>query len=215
MRRMKPVWILSFVFLFGMVTHAFAEEFVEGKDYALLKAPMPVRDSSKVEVVELFWYGCPHCYTFDPYVAAWRKKQQEDVDFWHSPAVFSKVWKMHAQAFYAAEALGVGEKIHEPLFDAVIKEKRKLTSEDALAKFFAENGVEEAKFKKAYNNFGVKSKVEQAAKRAVNYRITGVPAMIVNGKYRIEPGMAGNGGFPRMLEIVDYLVEKERKTLKK
>lgn len=207
---------LSFFFLClsllaGVSGTVQGEVFEEGKDYFALSAPIPVRDKSKVEVVEKFWYGCPHCNSFDPYIQAWRTKQPDYVDFWHSPAVFSKTWKTHAQAYYTAEVLGVGEELHQPLFDALARDKKPLNNEGTLAKFFSDFGISEDKFKKAYNSFGVKSKVEQAAKRSVNYRITGVPAIIVNGKYRIEPG--GAQSFPRFLEIVDYLVELERKSL--
>ncbi len=207
MRKLFVTLFLALSVGLAFTAHA-AEPFANGKDYFTLKKTIPVRDSSKVEVVELFWYGCPHCYKFDPYVAAWDKKQPEHVDFWHSPAVFSKLWKLHAQAFYTAEALGVGKQMHIPLFNALVRDKRRITTEGALTNLFVENGIEQEKFEKAFNSFSVRSQVEQAAKRTMNYKITGVPAIIVNGKYRVEPGAAGT--FPRMLQIVDYLVEKEK-----
>jgi thiol:disulfide interchange protein DsbA len=200
-------WSLALLIVVAIPAHG--EVFKDGKDYFTLSSPVPVRDKSKVEVVEMFWYGCPHCYSFDPLVNAWRAKQPEFVDFWRSPAVFSNTWKIHAQAFYTAEVLNVGEEMHQPLFDALVRDKKKLNSENALAKFFAGYGVAAESFRKAYNSFSVKSRVEQAHMRSVNYRLTGVPAIIVNGKYRVEPGGAGN--FQRFLEIVDYLVEMEHK----
>jgi thiol:disulfide interchange protein DsbA len=181
----------------------------EGKHYEVLPYPVRTRDESKVEVVELFWYGCPHCYSFNPLIHSWAEKQDAGVDFWLSPAVFGKDWKVHAQAFYALEALGVREKMHQPFFDALVRDRKRLTNEDQLAAFFASQGVTEEDFRKAYNSFSVKSKVDQADARGKSYRATGVPAMIVNGKYRISASSAGSN--EAMLEVIDYLVAKERK----
>lgn len=199
------VWVLAGV---GLAVAEDAPQFSEGKDYKTLPQEVPTRDKAKVEVVELFWYGCPHCYRFDPIISKWQKNLPADVDFWHSPAAFNKTWRTHAQAFYTAEALGVSKKMHQPLFDALARDRKTLNSEDALAKFFGQYQVEEDKFRKAYNSFSVKSKVEQAASRSVSYRATGVPALIVNGKYRIDSGTAGS--FERMLKIADFLIAKER-----
>lgn len=181
----------------------------EGKHYDVLPYPVRTRDESKVEVVELFWYGCPHCYTFNPIIHAWSGKQSGDVDFWLSPAVFGKDWKTHAQAFYALEALGIQEKMHQPLFDALARDHKRLTSEDKLAEFFVGQGVDEADFRKAFNSFSVKSKVDQADARGKSYRAAGVPALIVNGKYRVSASTAGSN--ESMLQVVDFLVERERK----
>ncbi|OZG74949.1 disulfide bond formation protein DsbA [Hahella sp. CCB-MM4] len=209
MRKSLPFVMWVVLACIGLVSKGvMAEDFVDGKDYQSLPAQVPVRDSSKIEVVEMFWFGCPHCYRFDPMVTNWKKKLPEDVDFWQSPAAFNRTWKLHAQTFYAAEALGVADQMHQPLFDALARDHKPLNSEDAMAEFFAQHGIEEEKFKKAYNSFSVKSKVQQAVSRGTSYRITGVPVLIVNGKYRIEPGQAGS--FERMLKIADYLVEKER-----
>ncbi|WP_020410647.1 thiol:disulfide interchange protein DsbA/DsbL [Hahella ganghwensis] len=209
MRKSLPLVMWMVLVCLGFVAQgAMAEEFVDGKDYQSLPSQVPVRDSSKIEVVELFWYGCPHCYKFDPLVSKWEHQLPEDVDFWQSPAAFNRTWKLHAQTFYAAEALGVSDEMHQPLFDALAGQHKPLNSEDSMAKFFAQYGIEEEKFRKAYNSFSVKSKVQQAVSRGASYRVSGVPVLIVNGKYRIEPGQAGS--FERMLKIADFLVEKER-----
>ena len=214
-RMLYPVLIATMSLMLSTVLPVQAEEFAEGRDYVTLKTPIPVRDKSKVEVLELFWYGCPTCNYVYPFVTAWKKKQPADVDFWHSPAAFrntdSDPWKVHARAFFAAEALGISEQMHRPLFQALAVERRKLTGEKSLAKFFAEHGVKEEDFKKAYNSFGVKSKAGQAVKRTANYQVSGVPTLVVNGKYRI----VNNRPFDvnRMLRVVDYLVEKERQYL--
>ncbi len=184
------------------------EQWVEGKNYKALPYPVRTRDTDKVEVVELFWYGCPHCYSFEPMVQQWQKKQAADVDFWMSPAIFGKTWKTHAQAFYTAELLGVSEQTHEPLFAAIVRDRRRLNNENSLAAFFADYGVKEEEFKKVFNSFAVNAKLQQADARGRSYRVTGVPAFVVNGKYLVSAGMANSQR--EILEIVDYLVNKER-----
>jgi thiol:disulfide interchange protein DsbA len=183
---------------------------LEGKHYDVLPYPVRTRDESRIEVVELFWYGCPHCYKFNPLVHAWVKKQPEDVDFWLSPAVFGSDWRVHAQAFYALEALGQQEAMHQAFFDALVRDRKRLNTEDSLAEFFAASGIKESDFKKAFNSFSVKSKVDQADARGKSYRATGVPAMIVNGKYRVAASTAGSN--EAVLQVIDYLIEKERKS---
>lgn len=188
------------------------EQWQAGKHYHVLSYPVRTRDASKVEVVELFWYGCPHCYSFNPLVHHWAKNLSDDVDFWLSPATFGKTWELHAQAFYAGEALGVQEKMHQPLFDAIARDHKPLSSQSALAKFFAGYGVDEDAFNKAFTSFSVKAKLGQANSRARGYRATGVPALVVNGKYRIDASSAG--GHENMLKVADFLIEQERSTIK-
>ncbi|WLQ12244.1 thiol:disulfide interchange protein DsbA/DsbL [Hahella aquimaris] len=206
MRKFARILLIMTLGLVALAARA--ETYVEGQHYKTLPAPIPVLDASKIEVVELFWYGCPHCYKFDPLVNAWKKSLPEDVSFFRSPAAFNKIWKAHAQAFYTAEALDVSDKMHQPLFDALARDQQSLNSEDDLAKFFAQYDVEEARFKKAYNSFSVKSKVEQAASRALSARATGVPALVVNGKYRIDAIRGGT--YEDMLKVADFLIDKER-----
>lgn len=187
---------------------AMAADFVEGKHYTRLATPVAVSEPGKIEVAELFWYGCPHCFEFEPYIEPWIKTLPDDVRFERVPGTFSKLWKTHAAAFYAAEALGIGEKLHADFFNRIHLKNERLADENSLAKFFAEYGVTEAQAKKALKSFGVKSKVQQAGSRLRGYQAMGVPGMVINGKYRIDTGMAGS--WPRMLEIAEHLIEKER-----
>ncbi len=182
-----------------------------GKHYTVLPYPVRTRDASKVEVVELFWYGCPHCYRFNPVIHAWEKSAPEYVDFWLSPATFSKVWKTHARAFYTAELLGVLDASHQAMFDAVVRDRKKLEDEDSLAKFYAGFGVSEADFKKTFNSFAVNAKLQQADARVRSYRATGVPAIVVNGKYLVSSSTAG--GQDNILKVVNFLVEQEKQGL--
>lgn len=183
-------------------------KFVEGTHYETLPSPVPTRDPNKIELVELFWYGCPHCYDFDPILEPWAEKLPADVDFWHSPAAFNDLWKTHAQAFYTFKALKIQDKMHQPFFDALVKERQQLATPEAIADFVASEGGDKDAFLKAFYSFAVKSQTAQAEKRGYTYRATGVPALVVNGKYRISSTVPG--GFNAMLEIAEFLIAKER-----
>jgi thiol:disulfide interchange protein DsbA len=159
-------------------------------------------------VVELFWYGCSHCFQFEPLLAKWEPALAKDVDFHRSPAMWNKLMAVHAQAFYAAEALGVLNKLNQPLFEALNVQRKRLESEDEIAELFVANGVTDADFRKAFNSFGVQSKVKQADARQRSYKTTGTPEMIVNGKFRVSARLAGSP--ESMLKVVDFLIAKER-----
>jgi protein dithiol oxidoreductase (disulfide-forming) len=185
-----------------------AATYQAGVHYQVLKAPVPTSDPSKIEVAEVFWYGCGHCFRFEPMVNQWSKKQGDDVNFVKSPAMWNGLMETHARAFYAAKALGVLDKVHQPLFNALNLEKKRLADADALAGLFAQYGVAKADFNKAFKAFGVTSQVRLADANARGYKITGTPEMIVEGKYRISAKMAG--GQAQMLDVVNYLVAKVR-----
>ncbi len=180
----------------------------EGKDFVVLDTPVRTRNPNKIEVTEVFWYGCGHCFKFEPLVHQWEKQQADDVDFVQSPAMWNGPMEIHARAFYVAKALGVFEVMHQPMFSALNLQRKPLNNVDQLSAFFAEYGVDEEKFKKAYNSFGVTSQVKQADSRARSYRITGTPEVVVNGQYRVSARMVG--GQAEMLKVVDYLVAKIR-----
>jgi thiol:disulfide interchange protein DsbA len=186
--------------------------YTAGQDYAVLDTPVRTRDSNKIEVVEVFWYGCSHCYTFEPLVAQWKKSLASDVDFWQSPAIWRPVMSLHAQAFYAAQALGVADKMQAPLFTALAVEHKPLSSEAQIEDLFASHGVDREDFRKAFNSFGVKSQVKQADARQRSFGVTGTPELVVNGKYRVSSRLpnGGNQSQVDMLKMVDYLVAQER-----
>lgn len=193
-----------------------AENFVEGTDYLKLEQPVRARNPAKIEVVEVFWYGCPHCFRFDPMVKAWKKGLSADVDFWYSPVIWNDLTQFHAQGFYAAQALGIAERIHEPFFTAINVQGNMLNTPDKLFGLFATQGVTRDQFDKTFASFGVTSQVNQAKSRVLSYRIEGTPELVVNGKYRVGGNTAGKSlpeaeAHKRMLQIVDFLIEKERK----
>ena len=187
-----------------------AEEFVVGQHYQEVKPAVATSTAAdKVEVLELFWYGCPHCYAFEPQLQEWLKNKADYIEFVRVPAVFAQNWEVHARAFYAAQQLGVLDKLNGPVFDAIHKEDRKLGSQEEVTQFFADKGVSAEDFKKAYNSFDVDTKTRRAIALTREYGITGVPALIVNGKYRSSAQEAGD--FATLLKLVDYLAAKEHK----
>ena len=188
-----------------------AEEFEEGVHYQRLPVNVETQDETKVEVVEVFSYACIHCKTFDPMLEAWRAEQTDEVDFHRVPATFNPTWALLAQAFYAADVLGVGEAVHAPMFDALHEQGIDLRDPSLMAALFHEAGnVAPEEFGQVFNSFSVRSRVQQADAHGRAYRVSGVPALIVDGIYRVDGRMAGNNA--RMLEVVDHLVAERRAT---
>ncbi|MEE8059882.1 MAG: thiol:disulfide interchange protein DsbA/DsbL [Pseudomonadales bacterium] len=199
------------VLLVPLMAHAQPEKFIAGKNYHVLDSPVRTRDSAKIEVVEVFWYGCSHCYHFEPLIKQWKKRQTADVDFWQSPAMWNAAMKTHAKAFFTAKALGVLDKLHTPLFTTLVVERKHLNSQQEIGDLFADYGVDRDKFNKTFKSFSVNSKVKQADARARSYKISGTPEVVVNGKYRVTAKLAG--GQAEMLDVLDFLINKERSPL--
>lgn len=205
----KSLIILLFVPLL-----ACAEEsavYKEGEHYKTLSKPVATDAKGKIEVVELFWYGCPHCYSLEPLVEKWASTLPQHVVFKRMPAMMASHWEVNGRAYYAAEILGVAEQTHQKLFDAIHRQGQKIFDQESLADFYASQGVDKVEFNKAFNSFLVSSRVQQAKQRQRGYQATGVPAVVVNGKYLVSTTMkAGGDG---LFDVVDFLIEKERKTL--
>lgn len=175
--------------------------------YDPVTPPQPVQNPGKIEVIEFFWYGCPHCYHLEPAMTEWLKNKPANVEFIRQPAVFSELWGKHAKAFFTAEVLGVSDKVHADFFDAIQNRKEKLLTEDELQKFFAAHGVKEEDFRNAYNSFAVYTKLRQAEGMGQRYGITGVPTLIVNGKYRVSASSAKSQD--NMLTVTNELIKQE------
>ncbi|MGE3846457.1 MAG: thiol:disulfide interchange protein DsbA/DsbL [Gammaproteobacteria bacterium] len=202
--------LCSALLLLAVVLPTHAEDVVAGKHYQEIKPAVPTSVAAdKVEVVELFWYGCPHCYAFEPQLKEWLANKPDYVEFVRVPAVFAHNWEIHARAYYAAQQLGVLDKIHPLLFEAIHREGRKVFSLEEVQGFFADQGVPEAEFKKAYESFDVDTKARHAIALTRQYGITGVPAVIVNGKYRTSGQEAGD--YATLLKVVETLADKEHK----
>ena len=185
-----------------------AQSYVEGTHYDLITPAVRTTDPDKIEVAEFFWYGCGHCYTFEPMIEQWKKSLPDDVDFHGSPAIWNAQMELHARAYYAAQVLGVLDTMHPVLFQAMNVDRKRLSSEAEIAALFSANGVSAEDFGKAFKSFGVTSQVRQANARARAAKITGTPALMVNGKYHVSTRKAGSQA--NMLKVAEFLIEKER-----
>jgi thiol:disulfide interchange protein DsbA len=204
--------MLSLCLLVASISYAIAEEvtgtYVAGVDYDLISPPVRGFNDDKIEVTEFFWYGCGHCYTFEPMLEQWKKVQPEDVSFRGVPAVWAEKMELHAKAYYTADTLGVLDTMNPVIFQAMNVDRKPLASQADIAALFVANGVSEDDFNKAFNSFGVSSQVRQGIATAKSAKITGTPALMVNGKYHVSSRKAGTQA--DMLKVVDFLVEQER-----
>jgi protein dithiol oxidoreductase (disulfide-forming) len=178
--------------------------------YGEINPPQPVEaKSGKIEVVEFFWYGCPHCYNLEPYIEAWLKKVPPDVEFRRIPAVFNPRWAHDAAIYYTLEAMGLVDKLHRLLFDAIHKDRLRTDSEAAMSEWLQKHGVDPKKFMDTMKSFGVQSKTRRATQQTLAYKIDGTPAMAVHGRYTVsaDQGRSQQG----MLQAVDSLVAMARK----
>ena len=183
-----------------------AEPGIEGL-YQKLPAPQPTSDPDRIEVVEVFWYGCPHCHRFQPFLEPWIEALPDHVRFVRMPAVFSDVWELHARAYYIAAALGVLDDIHAKIFAAIHDEGRSLESLGAIRGFFVEQGVAASDFDRHADSFSVKSGIQRSLVMQRGYGLRGVPALIVNGRFLVSGSTAGS--YPKVLEVTDALIARE------
>lgn len=194
--------------LFGLALAlpAAAQSGIEGL-YQTLPSPQPTSDPAKVEVVEAFWYGCPHCNQFQSWLDPWVEALPSHVRFVRMPAIFGEAWELHARAYYIAASLGVLDDLHQEIFAAIHNEGRRLASMDAVRAFFAEHGVAGSDFDEHARSFSVQSGVQRSLVMQARYGLRGVPALIVNGRFLVSGSTAGN--LPKVLEVADALIARE------
>ena len=205
--------ILLVLMPFVFSSYGQIERYVAGTHYMEIANPVNTGDSSKVEVIEAFWYGCSHCFRFEPLITNWEENKPDDVDFVRFPALWNNLMKIHAQVYYAAEVLDAVDVLHEHIFNAINVERNMLQNEGQISELFAEHGVTQEDFDRTFNSFSVRTKVNQAEARMQDYGIRSTPNMIVNGKYLITTGENVRTQ-QEMLDIVDFLVEKERQAMR-
>ncbi len=180
-----------------------AADYVAGKDYKVLSNPEKISGDAII-VREFFWYGCPHCYSLNPHMEKWAKTKDKDVAFFKTPAALNPVWEASARGFYAAQLLGFEDKTHDALFNAIHKDGKNLYDQASLSKWYASQGVDQKKFNSLYNSFAVGTKIGRSQAGAKRYQLTGVPAVVVQGKYVVT----GEGA--TVAKVVDFLVDKAR-----
>lgn len=180
--------------------------FKQGTDYHLVVPVQPTdAGPGQVQVLEFFWYGCPHCRAFEPYLESWLANKPGGVLFKRVPAVVNPAWKPQARAFYTARALGILEEVHKAIFDS-IQSGQSLRDEKDFQHFFARYGIDKDQFEDAWHSSAVDSSLKEAAILGERYRVTGVPTMVVGGMY--STGAAEAHGFPRLIDIVNFLIDK-------
>jgi len=172
--------------------------------YNEIRPPVPVEGTNKIEVIEFFWYGCIHCYNLEPALESWIKTLPKDVEFRRVPAVFNERWGLDASIYYAMEALGLVDKLHRPLFDAVHKNRLRTDNQQEFTEWLTRQGVDAKKFVETVKSFGVRSKTRRAVQLTVQYKVDGTPAMAVHGRYTIPAQ-------PGVFKVVDDLVDRVRK----
>ncbi|MDA8384447.1 MAG: thiol:disulfide interchange protein DsbA/DsbL [Betaproteobacteria bacterium] len=196
--------IVSTAFL-GQAAHATP---TLGIEYVAETPPQPTHTGNKIEVLELFWYGCPHCYHLEPLLEPWVRALPRDVAFRRMPAALTPAWVPAVKVFYTMKALGILDAYHERLFDAVQRQGLNITDPDALANWFTAQGVNRATFTSTYRSFAVANETLRAEQMTRAYGIDGVPSIVVGGEYMTSPALTG--GEDRLLPVVDYLIQKVR-----
>ena len=188
-----------------------AQQFpVEGTNYVRLGQAVPVPTGGKIDVIEFFWYGCPHCNAFEPTLEAWLKNLPPDVAFRRVPIAFSEEpFVAHQRIFYALDGMGLIPTMHRKVFYAIHNDRMRLAKPDEIAAFMAKNGVDSAKFLETYNSFSVQTKTRRATQLQDAYKVEGVPAMGVAGRYYTDGTMAGT--VEKSLQVTDYLIGEARK----
>jgi len=185
-------------------------DFKEGIHYLSLKSRVPTEvDKGKIEVLEFFWYNCPHCNTFEPALSEWSKKLPKDVTLKRVPVRFRDEFEPQQRAYYVLEALGKVEELHVKMFAAIHVERQNLTKLDALLVWAEKNGIPAKQFTDLYNSFSVIGKARQAAKLQEQFKVEGVPALGIGGRYYVDGTLAGN--MLRALQITDFLTAEIRK----
>ena len=183
---------------------------VDGTDYLTLKTPLVLPKTGKVEVIEFFWYGCPHCFAFEPTIEPWIAKLPADVHFRRVHVGFSALHEVHQRIFYTWEAMGLVDAMHAKTFNRFHVQRKPINNEADMLAFAQENGLDVAKVKQTWESFGVGTKGAQAKQLTEDYRVDGVPMIGIHGRYTTAPSM---GGASECLVTTDALVARLRKTV--
>jgi thiol:disulfide interchange protein DsbA len=205
---MMKRWLLGLALCVMFSGSAIAQmAFVEGSDYQPITPAVKTTQPDKVVVTEIFWYGCPHCFRFEPYVEKWSAKLPDGVVFEQVPSSLNPRWTEHARAYYSFQLMGQLEQTHRAFFDAIHLKRERLADLDAIAGFVADRGLDEKVFREYYSSFPVETQIRKNIQREKRYGHNGVPAIIVNGKYLVSASLAGSN--ERMIQIMNFLVAQE------
>lgn len=204
--RTVPLLIMGLIVPLSLMAQP--ERFVAGTHYLALDTPIRTANPDRIEVAELFWYGCGHCFAFEPLLQSWQAHQNADVALRRIPATWDPILKLHARAFFTAESMGLLGTLHDPMFAAIHQQHNRLQNEKLIRELFVRNGAVGEEFDRTFNSFAVNTRINQAEKLMKDYGVLQTPTLYVNGKYVVTTkGMTQPG---QMLEVVDFLVTKER-----
>ncbi|MHB1200873.1 MAG: thiol:disulfide interchange protein DsbA/DsbL [Polaromonas sp.] len=191
------------------VAQAQARAFKDGTDYLTLDKPAPTEaPAGQVEVVEFFWYSCPHCNRFEPQLEAWLKNIPKEVSFRRVPVLFRPDFEPQQRLYYVLEGLGKVDELHKKVFYAIHVDKLPLNTADMVAAWAEKQGISKAKFVEMYNSFSVNTKVRKATQLQDQYKVDGVPSLGVDGRYYTSGTLTQS--MDRALQVVDYLVGQSR-----
>lgn len=179
------------------------QEYEQGINYFSLKTPQPVHTGDKIEVLELFWYRCPHCFELEPYLNKWLKSKPDFIEYVRLPAVLNRSWAFDARVFYTFVALGLVDSLHEAYFEAIHTDRKRIVTVEQLADWVADNGQDPQQILDTFNSFGVDSMVAHATDMSRRYETDGVPTIVVDGKYRTKVSLAG--GHNELIDLMNYL----------
>ena len=185
-----------------------AQEFQEDVNFFPLLVEQPVRTGGRIEVLEIFWYGCPHCYALEPYLKKWLKNKPEFVEFVQLPAVLNRSWAFDARVFYTFVALGLMDELHEAYFDAIHQDRRRMKNVEQVASWAQEQGIDPKLILDTFNSFGVDSMLANATQMSGRYEADGVPTIIIDGKYRTTVSLAG--GHNEIIDLINYLAQRAK-----
>ena len=206
---------LAALLLAVAVSSSAAAQLVVGRDYRVINPSQPTESGKKVEVLEFFWYGCPHCNALQPSLKAWLKQKPADVEFRRVPAVLDGSWVPLTRAYYALEATGAVEKLHPEVFSAIHEKSVRLQEPKVLFDWVAQNGVDRQKFADAYGSFGVQSRTQRSVDMTRNYDISGTPTITVDGKYLVAPSMTlkpnRDVDYEKFYQVLDQVIAMARK----
>lgn len=208
-RLKKNVSVLSFLLILLGCSSAALAEFEEGKHYFKVEAPTPGK-GEKVEVIEFFNYACPHCFNMEPYVQEWLKNKPDYVEFEHSPAFWNDIFKNTAKAYFTAQELGVMDKVHMALFEAIHNKGVNVSNVDNIKQIFVDQGVKAEDFDKMYSSFFIDQKASMANKQFAQFKLRSVPTIVVDGQWRTSLQEAGS--YKTLFEIIEFLTNKAKES---
>lgn len=218
MRNILRTTISLFILLFGIQSICFAANtYVEGKDYEAIPANSSVIKpvNGQVTVMEFFSFGCPWCYRFEPDLEKWLTNKPSYINFERVPVIFETGWDNYAKAYYIAKQLGIDDKIHMALFDAVQKQHVDLSNEQNMEQIFVKFGVKPKDFESAYEfSPGIDAQLSKSTKLMNDYLVYQIPTIVIDGKYKVDASMTG-GDSQKMLKVTEFLAQKELNDHKK